>query len=164
MHASLGSIKAWEAEFVDEKAKSVWGCPESEIEALFSDTMGNAKSGRYQDTSRQLVEQMVTTCLDTFPEVCEAIGFPDRYHQVREMTPFELASTVYLRWGTKAEFKNEVNQQSRHVQPESIRDYIWFCALAIQYQFNIILQPEYRALFVNEVIDDRSSHTAAGYV
>lgn len=94
--------------------------------------------------AREIVDCLVTTCLEMVPAFFETLGLPGKVDALERITPYELALELFKRW----EHTEELLAQIQPILPDWKHDLIQFCVQAILYRFNILLQPKYRQLFI----------------
>jgi hypothetical protein len=95
-------------------------------------------------TAKEMVDLLVTTCIETYPSFFNSMGLPCTAEELVRTTPYELASAVFRRW----ELAEDLLVQTHSVFPDWKRDLFQFCVQAILYKFNILIKPKYRQLFI----------------
>jgi hypothetical protein len=102
-----------------------------------------------EDLPQQIVDWLLSACLDTFPDLFAALGLPETMEKLERMTPHELAVVVFTRWNTEGELLDELDRQARSTLSESMLDFVRFCVQVVLYRFSVLIEPKYRALIVS---------------
>jgi hypothetical protein len=150
------SMVSWMAELSDTKGLHVpapitlttKGKASTALQRLLSEEPQDEERHAFDNLAKQVVESLLSACLEAFPDLFGALGFPTTLDELERITPYELAVAVFTRWCTEDELENELTELTRSVFSESTQDLIRFAVQAMLYERNILINPKYRGLFL----------------
>jgi hypothetical protein len=150
------SIVRWMAELSDTEGVHVPGHirPTTEgkasvaLQRLFSEEQQDEPRRACENLAKQVVDSLLSVCLEAFPDLFGALGFPATLHELGRITPYELAVAVLARWRTEDELEDELTELTKSICSESTQGLIRFAVQAVLYAHNIRINPKYRELFV----------------
>ena len=116
--------------------------------ALFSPEPLEWEAGSSERLAQQVVEALLSACLQAYPGLLEQLGLPGTTDQMVNTTPYQLAVQVYTRWSTEEQLFDGLGMLSSELMSEPLQGCIRFCVRAILHRFNLQLKLEYRVLFV----------------
>jgi hypothetical protein len=151
------SIASWMVELSDAKEvylpahvrPTIKGKASMALQRLFLDEPQNGERHASNNLAQQVVDSLLSACLEAFPDLFESLGLPTTLDKLERTTPYELAVAVLNRWGTEKELVDELNEQTKSVLSESMQDFTRFCVQAMLYRFNVLINPKYRRLIVS---------------
>lgn len=116
------------------------------LDELFAEkTQAEENLSEASQVARKVVDFIVSTCLEIFPDFFESLDLPGTANELDRITPYELAANVFSR----GELAAQLTSQTRSILPEWKHDLLQFCVQAILYRYNILLKPKYRQLFIS---------------
>ena len=156
-NTTAASITCWMVELSDEKGlhmpapirATFGGKPSPDLQMVFSEEPHNDEEYDYENLSIQIVDSLLSVCLEVFPDLFGSMGFPTTIKKLERLTPYELAVVIFNRWCTEKELVDELTEQSKPVVSESMQDFVRFCAQAMLYRFNVRINPKYKDLFIS---------------
>jgi hypothetical protein len=101
-----------------------------------------------EEKCEEMVNYLLFKSFEHFPEFFESLDLPGTSQDLVRITPYDLAGSVYSRWDTKDRFIEELNRFVQSYTQEWIQGLLQFCGLALLHKFNIIIQPEYKDIFI----------------
>ena len=119
------------------------------LQKLFSEEPPIVERRSFEVQAIQVVDSLLSACLEAFPEIFGALGFPRTMEKLERMIPYKLAVAIFSRWSFEDELFDELTRQAKPVLNGSLQDFIQFCIQATLYRFNVLLRPQYRELFVS---------------
>lgn len=105
--------------------------------------------GMFKDLAKQIVESLLSACLEAFPDRFGTFGFPTTMKKLEQITPYEFAIIVFSRWSTEDELINELSGHTGLDLSSAMQDFIQFGMQAMLYRLNVLIRPDYRELFVS---------------
>ncbi|MEA3439182.1 MAG: hypothetical protein U9R58_02765 [Chloroflexota bacterium] len=156
-NGTAAEIAGWMEELSDLKSVQLpghlagfsSGKANAALEDVCSDNPPDGEGFSNEDLPQQIVDWLLSTCLDTFPDLFAALGLPETMEKLERMTSHELAVVVFTRWSTEGELLNELDRQARSTLSESMLDFVRFCVQVVLYRFSVLIEPKYRALIVS---------------
>jgi hypothetical protein len=161
---SAASIASWIGELPDTKGvhlpvhigPTAKGKPSTALRRLFSEEPQDEERRIYENLARQVVDSLLAPCLETFPDLFGSFGLPTTMDGLARTTPYELAAAILDRWYTEKEILDTLTERPGSTLSESMQNLIRFCVRALLYRFNILINPKYRGLFVEESLGEAS--------
>jgi hypothetical protein len=155
--ASPQSIESWVVELLDtgrvfapaSLEQITGGKASAPLRELFSDGVQDGSGNPVEIPAQQVVDSLLTACMDTFPDIFTWLGFPHTVDELEGTTPYELAVTVFSRWSTQVELFDDLDAKVQPLLGKSMQELVEFCVLAVLYRFNVQIEPLYRALFID---------------
>jgi len=117
-------------------------------QALFTPQQPSGEHGSNERLAQQVVEALLSGCFQAFPGLLEHISLPGTFNQVLRTTPYQLAVQVYNRWETQEQLFQVLDMVTSMLMSTALQVCMRFCVRAILHRFNLQIEPEYRALFV----------------
>jgi hypothetical protein len=127
------------------------------LQQLFLDEPGLEERDNPENLARQTVESLLSVCLEAFPELFGSLALPTTMDRLEQTTTYDLAVAVFDRWCTEKELVDELAERTKSVLSDSTQALIRFCVQAMLYKLNVLIKPEFRALFVEESSGETSS-------
>jgi len=155
-NTTAGFITSWMEEILNTKSiyisdhikLAVAGEVSPALQQLFSKASPEEEIFTFQNLAIQVVESLLSTCLEAFPDSFDKLGFPTSVDQLEHMTPYELAVPVFNKWRTEDELINEIAVQAKPFLSDAMQGLVQFCIQAMLYRLNVQVNPKYRDLFV----------------
>lgn len=100
------------------------------------------------EQAKMRVDNFLQEFFGTYAEVLAAIGLPASLVELAQMTPYDLAVTLYAHGLSASEIAAEIRELAHIQQNDDGYQLAEFFTNAILYRFNVQLIPEYEPLFM----------------
>ena len=117
--------------------------------ALFSPEPLEWEAGSSERLAQQVVEALLSACMQAYPGLLEHVGLSGTFDHLAIMTPYQLAVQVYTRWSTEDQLIDVLDMYTSLLMSVPLQECMRFCVRAILHRFNLQIEPEYKALFVD---------------
>jgi len=118
-------------------------------QSLFSAEAGEGEDRNGQRLAQQLVEAILSTSFEAYPGLLEHVGLSGTFDHLAIMTPYKIAVQVYTRWSTEDQLIDVLDMYTSLLMSVPLQECMRFCVRAILHRFNLQIEPEYKALFVD---------------
>jgi len=120
------------------------------LQRLFSEEAQEEDVATNESLAKQVVDSLLSAGLGAFPDQLDSLGLSISIGEIEHMTPYELAVAVFERWSSEQELFEELDNHIQSDLSVSMRNLIRFCIQAMLHKLNVIINPKYKGLFVED--------------
>jgi hypothetical protein len=114
-----------------------------------NDDQGQVDNWEYRNTQiEELTNILIAYSLENYPEYFERRGLPSDFESLTWSSPYDIAISIYSKWGDEEMILEEKLSQARSIFPKWVQDLLHFCVQAILYKFNLVIKDSYKPFFV----------------